>query len=99
MERVFTRDILTEENNVKFAAGTKRDWPRETWTRIGESLGLPFTEFTASVNEAARAGAIATGQHQGAIKAGSTDTPESGDVKVDDAKMDRRAALRNRLNV
>lgn len=59
MELVFTRDV-PGRHGIKFHAGERRDWPRDTWNRIAESLGVPLKDIAITPDEAAK---LATRAH------------------------------------
>lgn len=51
MERVFSEDIFTVANKLRFGRGERRDYPRATWEQIAHSLGRPLKEFTMTPDE------------------------------------------------
>ncbi len=46
MERAFTEDVKKVSGEIKYPAGSVRDFSHDTWNGIARSLGRPLDDFT-----------------------------------------------------
>ncbi len=86
MQLVFTEDVMTADGDVRFHAGTVKDYPKSTWHDLATRLDKPLDDFAQPIDDMAKL--LVVGRSDEEVKAYGTHDNE----KLPKPRLTRKGA-------